>query len=110
MDFNNLTRGERIVLVAGALLILDLLALPWHRYGGSVSVLGTTIHTPTFNRTAVQSPDSGWGILALLVAIVMVAQIVTARFTSATLPKPPVPWSQVHLIAGGVVLALLVLK
>jgi hypothetical protein len=30
--------------------------------------------------------------------------------TSAKLPNPPVPWSQIHLIAGVAVAVLLVLK
>jgi hypothetical protein len=106
MDFNKLSKGERIVLISGVLLVIDLLFLPWHRIrlGG---VLGVGVDV---SRTGVQSPNSGYGILALLVTLVMIAQIVAARFTSAKLPKPPVPWGRVHLIAGIVVLALLVIK
>lgn len=104
MDFNKLSKGERIVLVSGVLLVIDLLFLPWHRVN-----LGPLIGA-NVSRTGVQSPNSGYGILALLVALVMIAQIVAARFTSAKLPKPPVPWGQVHLIAGVIVLALLVIK
>ncbi len=43
--------------------------------------------------------------------MVMVTEIVVvARFTTAKLPETPVPWAQVHLIAGAATLALLVLK
>ena len=104
MDFNKLSKGERIVLVAGVLLVIDLLFLPWHRIKIS-AILGVDV-----SRTGVQSPNSGYGVLALLITLVMIAQIVAARFTSARLPKPPVPWGQVHLFAGIAVFALLVIK
>jgi hypothetical protein len=107
MDFNKLSKGERIVLIAGVLLVIDLLFLPWHRIKVGGGLLGVSLDV---SRTGVQSPHQVWGILALLVTLVMIAQIVAARFTSAQLPKPPVPWGRVHLIAGVVVLALLVIK
>ena len=30
MDLGKLSRGERIIVVAGVLLVIDLLFLPWH--------------------------------------------------------------------------------
>jgi hypothetical protein len=104
MDFNKLSKGERIVLIAGLLLIIDLLFLPWHRIKIS-DVLGVDV-----SRTAVQSPNGGYGVLALLITLVMIGQIVAARFTSARLPRPPVPWGQVHMFAGIAVFALLLIK
>jgi hypothetical protein len=102
MDFSKLTMGDRIVLGAGALLILDLLFFPWHNIsvGGILDV----------NRTGVQSPNSFYGVLALLLAAVMVAQVVVSKLTAAKLPDIPVPWSRVHLIAGAAILVLLLLK
>ncbi|HUR22767.1 MAG TPA: hypothetical protein VMZ73_02740 [Acidimicrobiales bacterium] len=102
MDFSKLTLGNKIVLGAGVLLILDLLFFPWHNVsvGGIVDV----------NRTGVQSPNSFYGVLALLLALVMVAQVVVSKLTTAKLPDIPLPWSRVHLIAGIAVLALLLLK
>jgi hypothetical protein len=107
VDLSKLTRGEKIVLGTGILLILDLLILPWHHIsiGGLSAIAGISV-----NRTAVQSPNGFYGWLALLLALVMVAQIVVARFTTAKLPDIPVPWAQVHLIAGAAALALLVIK
>jgi hypothetical protein len=102
MDFKKLTQGERIVLIAGVLLIIDLLILPWHNIelGGLVDV----------NRTGVQSPNAFYGVLALLLAIVMVGQIVAAKVANVKLPDLPIGWGQVHMIAGILVFALLLLK
>jgi len=97
MDLSKLTQGEKIVLAAGVLLIIDLLFLPWH------SVLGLHI-------SAVDAPNSGYAIIALLLAIIMVGQIVAAKLTSANLPDPPLPWSQLHLFGGGAIAVLLLLK
>jgi hypothetical protein len=102
MDLTKLTAGERVVLAAGVVLLIDLLFLPW--YHVDLGVLGSV------SRSAVQSPYAGYGFLALIVTFVMVAQIVAAKLLSAQLPDPPLPWSQVHFIAGAVVLALLLLK
>jgi hypothetical protein len=106
MDISKLSQGERIVLVAGVLLIIDLLFLPWH----SIDLGGLNVPGVDLTRSGVQSPNGGYGVVALLLAIVMVAQIVATKLASASLPSPPVPWSQVHFIAGIAVAALLVLK
>lgn len=102
MDLNKLTKGDKIVLGAGVLLIIDLLFLPWHKIslGGVLDV----------TRTGVQSPNSFYGVLALLLALVMVVQVVVSRLTSAKLPEIPLPWARVHLIAGIAAFALLLLK
>jgi hypothetical protein len=105
MDFSRLTQGERIVLVAGVLLIIDLLLLPWHSIDLGVEIPGVDL-----TRSGVQSPNGGYGVLALLLTIVMVAQIIAAKLAGANLPEPPVAWSQIHVIAGSTVAILLVLK
>ena len=105
MDLSKLSQGERIVLVAGVLLIIDLLFLPWHSIDLGVSIPGVDL-----TRSGVQSPNGGYGVLALLLTIVMVGQIIAAKIAGANLPSPPVPWSQVHAVAGAAVAILLVLK
>lgn len=103
MDFKKLTQGERIVLIAGVLLLIDLLFLPWH----SFEALGGLVDA---DRTGVQSPNGLYGVLALLITIVMVAQIAAAKLANARMPALPVTWGQVHMIAGIAVLVLLLLK
>ena len=107
MDLSRLSQGERIVLVAGVLLIIDLLFLPWHDIdiGGAAGALGVDT-----TRGGVQSPNGFYGIVALILTLVMVGQIVADKLTGATLPSLPVPWSQVHMIAGIAVAVMLVIK
>ena len=100
-----LTQGERIVLVAGLLLVIDLLLLPWH----SVNVDGLQLVVDT-TRTAVQSPFSGYGIVAVVLTVVMVVQIVVVRLLAVDLPAPGLPWGQVHLVAGVFTMVVLVIK
>jgi hypothetical protein len=104
MDLKKLTQGERIVLIAGLLLVIDLLFFPWHKIdlGGLAGV--------DVSRTAIQSPNGFYGVLALLITLVMLGQIIAAKLANATLPALPVTWGQVHLIAGCVVFVLLLIK
>lgn len=112
MDLSRLSQGERIVLVAGVLLIIDLLFLPWHSFDQDPTGLARTlgVDTPTFTRTGVQSPNAFYGIVALLLTLVMVVQIVLAKLTSVVLPDPPMPWAQIHASAGITVAVMLVIK
>jgi len=112
MRLKQLSQGERIVLVAGVLLIIDLLFVPWYDVDLSglapdVRQLAAGLDT-TF--TAVQSPYAGYGVAAVILTGVMVAQIVLARLLSVRLPAPGLPWSQIHLVAGIFVAVVLVFK
>ena len=101
-----LSQGERIVLVAGVLLIADLVFLPWHDIklgGGLDGLVDTTL-------PAVREPYAGYGIAAVVLSALMVAQIVLTGLLSVRLPEPPVPWSQIHLILGIFVAVVLVIK
>ncbi len=96
-----LSRGERVVLIAGGLLLLNLAFFPWHRYD-LLSLLGGD---PT--RTALQTPNALQGTVAFLVTVAMVAQVVMTRFTNQ-----PVNPALVRLqpAAGLAVLGLLAWK
>lgn len=101
MDLSKLTTGEKIVLAAGVVLLIDLLFLPWHNIDlGLFSV----------SRTAVESPKAFWGVLAMLITAAMIAVVVLSRFTSVKLPDLPVPWGDAMFFAGVAVAALLLLK
>jgi hypothetical protein len=104
-----LSQGERIVLIGGLALIFDLLVLPWHSIDlGALGVVNDIGFDTT--RTAVQEPNAAYGLVAVVLASIMVLQIVLARLTPAGLPGPAVLWAQVHLIAGVFVGVVLLVK
>jgi hypothetical protein len=101
-----LSQAERIVLVAGVLLIADLVLLPWHDIdlGGDLEgLVDTTL-------TGVQAPYAAYGVVAVILTGLMVVQIVLSRLLSVRLPAPGVPWAAVHLVAGIFVAVMLVIK
>jgi hypothetical protein len=101
------TRGERMVVVAGALLVLDLALAPWHHITLSADLAQFGIEVPSvaYDRKAIQDPQSFFGRAALVIAAAMVLQVVAAKLVTAV-PR----WEQVHLLAGPAVLGLLIAK
>ena len=101
------TRGEALVVAAGALLVLDLLLAPWHRFAIDVDLEQFGVELPSFrlDRRAVQDPQAFFGIASVVVATLMVIHIVATKVLRS------VPRSeQLHLVAGAVVLGLVVAK
>lgn len=101
------TRGEGLVVVAGVLLAVDLLVLPWHHYFVNVDTPNLGIDLPTFSydRTGVQTPNPGFGIAALVLTLAMVTQVVAAKFLRAMSRM-----GQIHLVLGPAVFGLLLAK
>ena len=102
MDLNKLTQGEKVI-AGSAIALLIFSFLPW--YGVDVSIAG-------FSRSYSRS---GWdyflfGIIPVLLALAMLVVIALSRFTETKLPDPPLPGGQIHLIAGCVAGALVLLK
>jgi hypothetical protein len=96
VDINKLTTADKVVCGA-AIVFLVSTFLPWYGIDG------------------FDGANTGWdyfltGILPLLLAVVMVAQIAVTRFTTTQLPTIPIPWGLVHLIAGAVIAVLLILR
>ncbi len=97
-----MSRGEKAVVAAGGLLLVDLLFFPWHRVTGA-AVFGVSDAT----RTAVQTPNSLQGTIAFLVTVAMVAQILMGRSSSAG-PNPKLV--RLQPVAGMAVVAVLAWK
>jgi hypothetical protein len=94
VDLKKLTQGEKVI-AGSAIAFIIFSFFPW--YGKA-----------SYSR-------NGWsyflfGIIPVLLAIVMVAQIGVSRFTETKLPDPPLSWGQIHLIAGGLAAVLVLLK
>ncbi len=94
MNLDKLSTADKVI-GASAIAFLIALFMPWYGLAGG--------------------SNNGWdyfltGILPLLVAAAMVAVIAIQRFTPTELPTPPIPWSQMQLTAGAVVVVLLLLR
>ena len=93
MDLSKLSPAEKIIAASGVVLLL-VSFFDWFGIAGG----------------GVTAWDNVWSALAVLVGIVMVLQILIARFSTAKLPTLPVPWGQVHLILGVLALGLVILQ
>jgi len=96
---DKLTTADKVIF-GSAIVFLISLFLPWY---------GITEGGIDFNSKGTDYFLTGW--LPLLLAIVMVAQIAITRFSPDTkLPDPPMPWGQIHMLAGIACAVLLVLR
>ncbi len=102
MDFSKLSREDWMVGGGSILLIIDLLFLPWH----SVSVF-----TGSVDFTGTDAPGSIWGVLALIVAIIVLVDFALARFSPDTqMPTTQLGRDKTRTAAAGLVLLLVLIK
>ncbi len=103
---NQMTKGQKVVAAAGILLFIFSF-LPWHHYNFGISIPGVSA---SLNRSAWQSPDAIWSILAVLIGLIM-ALVVLSRLANVNLPDlGSVTWGQAMLGAGVAVLILVIIK
>ena len=99
MDLSKLTTSDRLI-VGGGIVYLISMFLKWFE----------------FSEQGFSISASGWdyfigGIVPLILIAVMVAHVLITRFAAETkLPDLPLPWSQVHLIAGAAAAAIVLLR
>ena len=102
-QFQKMALGEKIVLVAAPLFLIDSF-LQWFSY--DLGPFGD------ISRTGWSGDFSLFTMIASLVAIVMFVQIALTRFTSVALPALPegISWGRVHLGAGIYILLAVALR
>ena len=99
MDLSKLTTSDKLIVGGGIVYLISMFLNWFSRSEGGFSVSA-----------------SGWdyfigGIIPLILILVMVAHVLITNFAPDTnLPDPPVPWSQVHLIAGAAAAAIVLLR
>jgi protein-S-isoprenylcysteine O-methyltransferase Ste14 len=99
--FSRLSRGERFVVVAGGILLVNLIFFPWHR-----SLLLAMVYGDV-TLTGLQKPNQLQGTLAFLITVAMVAQVVMTKNSSQRVNPALV---KLQAPAGFAVLALLAWK
>lgn len=99
--FKALGIGEKIILIAGLVLLIDSF-LPW--YSVDLGPFGS------IDRSGWESPGAIWSILAVLVSLAMMGVIAVRNLSPGTLPDnvSGVTWPKIHL-GGGIAVAVLVI-
>jgi hypothetical protein len=101
--FQEMSLGEKIILIAAPLFFIASF-LPWFNY--DLGIAGDV------SKSGWSGDGAIFSILAVLLALVMLAQIIIARFTTVQLPALPqgLTWPRIHLGAGVIILLLVALR
>lgn len=101
--FQQMSLGEKIILIAGPLLLIASF-LPW--YDVDLGPFGS------ITRSGWESPGALWSMLAVIIGLIMSAQVAIARFTSVQMPALPegVTWGRVHLGLGIAAVVFVLIK
>jgi hypothetical protein len=83
LHLERLCREDWILVAVGALLVLDLLLLPWFSFGATINVGSATVSIGG-SLTAVDAPDAWLGVLAVLVCAFLVADLAFERLSPET--------------------------
>jgi len=102
-----LTTSDRVIGIS-AILLLIFSFFTWYDFTASTGIAG-------LGGSVTGGGRNGWsyflfGIIPVLLALIMLAQIVVVRFTEVKLPDLPITWAQVHMIAGGLATLLILLR
>ena len=102
MKVEDLSRGDWIFGGIGLLLVLDLLLLPW---------FSIDVGPFTLTSTATGSPDGWLGVLAVLAALAVIADLAIERLSPQTqLPTIGNSRTQTRFVLACVAAACVVLK
>ncbi len=106
MDLKKISREDWIVAGLALLLAIDLLFLPW--ISASFD-LGLGVHA-TASNTATDAP-SGWlGVIGVLAAVALIAQLGAERLSSARMPAVGGSHAMTRLVLAVVAAACVALK
>jgi hypothetical protein len=79
MNLQNVTRDDWILAALALLLVIDLLFLPWFSISASVGPVTLSVSV-----TATEAPDGWLGVLAVLAALALIADLAIERFSPQT--------------------------
>ncbi len=105
MDLSKFTRDELIMAGVALLLAIDLLFLPWF----DISIGAGAFHA-SFTSSATGSPDGWLGVLALLAALALIADLALERLTDVELPAVKGSRTTTRLVLAGAAAAFVALK
>jgi hypothetical protein len=102
VNTQNITRDDWIIGGVALLLVIDLLLLPWFSISAGPF---------SFDLTATDAPDGIFGILAVLAAIVLIADLAVERVSpQTTVPSVGGSRTQTRFVLAALVALFVVLK
>jgi len=97
--FNQLSMGEKAVVVGGVLLFLSSFFAWWSWSEGPFSV----------SQDGWSAPGSIWGVLLILIGIVMAGVVLATKLGNVQMPALPAGWTWGMVFGGGAALAVVLL-
>jgi hypothetical protein len=83
LHLERLSREDWLLVSVAVVLMFDLLVLPWFSFGATINVGSATVSIGG-SLTAVDAPDAWLGVLALLAAAFLVADVAFERLSPET--------------------------
>ncbi|CAB4735609.1 MAG: hypothetical protein F2754_14085 [Actinobacteria bacterium] len=106
MDLSKMRTPDWILGGCALALVIDLLFFPWHKIDINFGPLGSASQS----RSGIQSPNSFWGVLALLLVLAILAVVIIRRLTTVKLPDLPISWADALFYGSIATLVLLLIK
>jgi hypothetical protein len=83
LGLERLSGEDWIIIGVAAVLVLDLLVLPWFSFGATITVGSATLSIGG-SATAVDAPDAWLGVLALMATAFLIADLAAERLSPLT--------------------------
>jgi general stress protein CsbA len=110
LHFERITREDWVIIAVAAVLIFDLLLLPWFSFGATINVGSATISIGG-SLTGVDAPDAWLGVLALLSCAFLIGDLATERLSpETTVPTLAPDRPTTRLVLAGAAAGLIALK
>src|SRR3989304_540903 len=93
----NLSLGEKLVAGGGVLMVIFSF-LPWHHFSADIE----GIVSVSFNRSAWQSPDALWSMLAVLISVARAVVVLWPKLPNRQPPNLATLPSRQAMLVGGV--------
>jgi hypothetical protein len=107
VDLKKLTPGEMTIAISGIVLLIFSF-FKW--YGVEIKIAGQTIASASENGWG--DPDAFFSIVAILIGVVMAAQVIATRLAGVQLPERlgSIGWGLIHLAGGVIAFVFLLIK
>jgi hypothetical protein len=101
---------ELLTAGAGLVLLIGMLAFPWYHEGAAWVVVHGQVEAGGADHSVLGGPGGVWGIAALALLVILLAELIYSRLAPPRLPLLPVAWSTAELFTALGVGVLLVAR